>query len=65
MYTDAAYLFIDSEKVPVHMVDLLSRANVQLKRYEDIIISLQEIEQQVVTGKVWIDGNSANLAVFK
>jgi len=62
-HIDAAYLFIDEEKVPGPMVEVLARSGIQIRKYEDVLDSLQE--QQKVEGKIWVDGNSANVAIYK
>lgn len=45
------------------MVELFLKDNIQLKKYEDVITSLKDME--ALEGKVWIDGNFANVAVYK
>lgn len=64
---DAAYLFIDSEKVPINLAtSLKEQAHVDIKAYEDIIPFLQNINHESTNNKkIWIDGKTANLAVFR
>jgi DNA-binding transcriptional regulator of glucitol operon len=45
------------------MVEVLARSGIQIRKYEDVLGSLQE--QQKVEGKIWVDGNSANVAIYK
>ncbi len=45
------------------MVEVLARSGIQIRKYEDVLGSLQE--QQKAEGKIWVDGNSANVAIYK
>ena len=60
---DVAYLFIDEVKVPGPMVEVLAQSGIQIRKYEDVISCLQEL--QSAEGKIWVDGNTANLAIYK
>jgi len=45
------------------MVEVLARSGIQIRKYDDVLSSLQE--QQRVEGKIWVDGNTANLAIYR
>lgn len=59
---DAAYLFVDSNKLPVNVKQSLSAVGVQFLPYEGL---LDFIKTQKVKGKIWVDGRTANQAVYR
>lgn len=60
--TDAAFLFIDQNKVPASVKKSLSAAGVQFLPYASLVTFLKTHHFK---GKVWVDGRTANQAVYR
>lgn len=60
---DAAFLFIDSKKVPAEVLAHLNKAGVTVRPYEDTLSVIQDMVK-VHGKKIWIDSKRVNQAIF-
>lgn len=60
----AAYLFIDTNKVPTEMAESLAQAGVEVLPYEQLNATLSKLSNEE-KGKVWLDGRTANQALYR
>lgn len=60
---DAAFLFIDSKKVPSDVLKHLTKAGVTVRPYEDALPVIQEMVKSQGK-KIWIDSKRVNQAIF-
>jgi len=60
---DAAFLFIDSRKVPAEVLKHLTKAGVTVRPYEDTLPVIQDMVK-VHGKKIWIDSKRVNQAIF-
>ena len=60
----AAYLFIDTNKVPMEMAESLAQAGMEVLPYEQLNATLSKLSNEE-KGKVWLDGRTANQALYR
>eukprot|EP01038_Epipyxis_sp_PR26KG_P007198 gene7198-9823_t len=64
---DAAYLFIDDNKVSSDIKDVLLNDNVHIRSYEDIqnfVKNAANQNEKEEFNKIWFDGKTVNLALY-